>query len=263
MLSNKKSHAPLLFFMTRRMRIFMDKKKQMQIAAMRVRKFRKSLGMNQSDFADFIGVEGENGQSTVSKWEAGKQIPSTEYAAKMAIKAQVDPVYFSGLEVAREIGASNTRKYTVVGELRAGQWRESVEWSPDDQYEVALPFETGVPPYVMKAFIIRGDSMDQFYPDGSIVYVAGLIENRLAPENGDHVLVQRRDKFGMYESTLKELVVGPDGRNWLMPRSSNPEFQAPIEVGTIAEDVHEDSEEVRITGIVQAAFVKPQRKRLM
>lgn len=44
---------------------------------------------------------------------------------------------------------------------------------------------------------------------------------------GKNVVVQRTDAAGKIETTLKELVMGPDGLE-LWPRSSDPRFQEPV-----------------------------------
>ena len=41
---------------------------------------RSSLGMNQSEFSNLLGVE----RSTISKWETGKSLPRAELLPKIA-----------------------------------------------------------------------------------------------------------------------------------------------------------------------------------
>jgi len=229
---------------------------QKKIAAKRIRDLRNSLNMNQAEFADFIGVEGENGQSTVSKWESAKQLPGSQYTAKMAAKTSQDPVYFSGLDAIDSTNRLRPRMCRLMGELQAGAWREAIQFDYDDQRDVEFPAMIQIPPYAMEAYIVRGDSMNDFYPDGSIVYVAGVLANALSPLDGDHVLVQRMDNNGLFEATLKELVIMEDGSKWLWPRSSNPEFQLPLKVN--GHDAREY--DVQITGVVQCAFVTPRRR---
>jgi SOS-response transcriptional repressor LexA len=245
----------LIFFGGMLIRLSMTGEDQKKIAARRVQELRKSLGMTQGQFADFIGVDGENGQSTVSKWESAKQLPGAEYTAKMASRTNRNPLYFSGLDIVEPFQSRSSRTCPLMGEIQAGVWREAIEFHPEEQRLVEFPSED-MPPFTMQAFLVRGDSMDRIYPAGAIVYVAGVIENALTPGDGDIVLVQRMDGHGRFEATLKELVIRDDGSKWLWPRSTNPEFQAPISVGQRdAEDY-----DVQITGIVQGAFI-PARRR--
>lgn len=141
------------------------------------------------------------------------------------------------------------RRIRVVGELRAGDWREAIEFAPDDQFDVSAPMHPGLPDIPLRGFIVRGPSMNRLYPDGTLVFVAATIANGITPKNGQRVLVQRMDKRGLVEATLKELVVNEDGSKWLWPRSTDPQHQAPILYGKTGE------EEVTITGIVMASFV--------
>lgn len=211
--------------------------------------------MNQAQFAEFIGVTGENGQSTVSKWESGKQLPGSEYTAKLAQKSGMSSVYFSGLTPISTT-ESNSRSYPLIGEIQAGNWREAYSLEEQDDVEyVSLPHAMGARPYKMKAFLVRGSSMDLLYPDGSIVFIAGIWENHINPVDGDVVAIQRENEMGLIEASLKELVVDESGRKWLWPRSSDPEHQSPLSIN----DGRNLSTDVRILGIVEAAIVKPRR----
>lgn len=146
--------------------------------------------------------------------------------------------------------AVSLRTYPVVGELAAGVWRESIEWDPDDQYEVPAPvMAPGMPNVPLRGYVVRGNSMNRIYPDGTLVFVAATIANGIAPKNGNRVLVSRRNRDGLYEATLKEYVVDDSGGKWLWPRSYDPEFQAPIPYRNTA------AEEVTITGVVMASFI--------
>ena len=101
--------------------------------------------------------------------------------------------------------------------------------------------------------VVRGDSMDQIYPDKSVVYIAPI--SNVKVRNGDVVMVIRRDVAGQREATLKEYVA-EGGAVWLWPRSSNPQFQAPIDYLNSA---NAEIEEVRIVGVVMAALTLARR----
>lgn len=233
----------------------MDENEQKKNAAERVKALRKELGLGQIEFAEYLGM-GAEGQPTVSKWERGKQIPGAEYSAKLAQKSGKSPLYFSGLDPIDEDGELEGRKFPLVGDIQAGAWKEALEREPEDRELVMLPSAIDVPPYVMKAFVVRGSSMDKIYPDGSVVFVASLYQNRISPVDGDIVMVQRQDKHGLYEATLKELVVDENGRSWLWPRSFDPEHQSPLSI----HDGRDTSTDVTIIGIVQAGITVPRRR---
>lgn len=222
-----------------------------KLAAGRIRELRESLGLNKIEFAHFIGLP--NGQSQVSRWEDGIGAPSAKNAALIAAKGNGDPSYYQGVASARQPqpDSPNARTIHVVGELEAGVWRESDEWDDDRRYNFSIPEWVGMPTYDMQAFIVRGASMDKVHPDGSVVFVANIFTNRIIPKDGDIVLVRRhRDSDGMTEASLKQLAISRDGTRWLWPRSSDPEFQAPLPL------VGGNGERIEITGVVQSAFNK-------
>ncbi|MCG7507099.1 helix-turn-helix domain-containing protein [Mesorhizobium retamae] len=216
--------------------------------ARKIRDLRVKLGLSQGGLAQRIGVD----QSTVSKYERAELNPKAEPAQKLADLAGVTIGEWLGIEPVsnKDVRAKTAR---VVGELQAGVWREAVEWEYDDQYDAPVLLDPALPNYPLKGYVVKGTSMNRHYPDGSIVYAAATIANGLYPMNGDHVLVSRRNKSGLFEATLKEYVVEPDGSKWLWPRSSDPEHQTPIQFGS-------DSEEVTVTGIVFSSFVRRPRR---
>lgn len=234
----------------------MNEEEQKKIAAERIRNLRKQLGLKQVEFAEYLGL-GPEGQSTVSKWEGAKQLPGAENSAKLAQRSGKSSVYFSGLEPISELGETGGRVFPLVGDIQAGTWKEAIEFAADDRELVQLPASIEVPPFIMKAFTVRGTSMDKEYPDGSVVFVADLFSNRITPLDGDIVMVQRQDKHGLYEATLKELVIDENGKKWLWPRSNDPEHQSPLSI----DDGRDLSTDVVILGIVQAAIVVPRRRR--
>jgi len=65
---------------------------------------------------------------------------------------------------------------------------------------------------------------------------------------GDHVVVRVR-KGAMAETTLKEVVVAPDGVE-LWPRSTDPAYQTPIKL----KNVRDADEGPEIIGVVVGAF---------
>lgn len=119
---------------------------------------------------------------------------------------------------------SPTALLTVRGTVEAGSWREVV--LTDLEYEA----ETLVAPRSVVdsgAFALRvvGPSMDMLYPDGSYVVVQPWHGGPLP--YGKRVVVER-NRDGLVETTVKELVRGADGEPELWPRSFHPAHQSPI-----------------------------------
>lgn len=222
-----------------------------KLVSERVRKLRTDLGLNQTEFARFIGIP--NGQSQVSRWERGEGAPDSRNAALLAAKGNGDPLYYQGLEPIDPHGASHVAMDTVriVGEVQAGEWRESIEWPEDDQYEFPIAAGFDLPKYNMKGFVVRGESMNRVYPDGSFVFVADLMTNPIEPRHGDIVLVDRRNKRGEHEASLKRMQVQPTGEVWLCPESTSLHHQQPL---SLQRD-KDESFDVRISGVVVFEFV--------
>jgi len=142
---------------------------------------------------------------------------------------------------------------TVVGEVAAGVFRESLELPPEDQFQIyALldPRFRGMPHFGLR---VRGPSMNQLYPEGSFVVCVPLIHlgEGFMPKSGNRVVVERRNKLGEVEATIKEMVYDKDGQPWLWPRSDHPEFQTPWPLPT-GNNGHglDDHEDIRISALV-------------
>jgi transcriptional regulator with XRE-family HTH domain len=213
----------------------------------KIRRLRKELGLNQAELAEKVGVS-TDGQSVVSKWERGLNEPNTERKIKLARLAGKSVEQFLEIEPVTPRN-SVSRTMLVVGDIQAGVWRESVEWDHDEQYEVPITLPAGYPDFLIRGYIVRGNSMNKLYPAGTLISIAGTVENRLKPKNGNKVLVHRRNRDGMIEATLKEYVVDEKGGVWLWPRSTDPEHQQPIS--------YKDPgvEEVVVVGIVTGAYI--------
>lgn len=137
----------------------------------------------------------------------------------------------------------------VMGHVEASDFREAVEWPDYDHYSVLLPPSKKFPRAPRYGLEVRGDSMNLHYPAGTILICVSIHEIDYDPVDGDKVIVQRRNRFGMYEATCKEFVVDGDTK-FLSPKSTNPRHQTPIELtgGDGAED------DVQITGLVIGAY---------
>lgn len=215
------------------------------ISAQFIRETRQSLGMTQVEFAEKIGAS----QGRLSKWEKGQDSPSTKYALQILTLAQQNALMKERL-VPLGAGEAVPVPFLVVGEVQAGAWMESIEWGHDEQKQVFVTPPPGLEGVDVRGFEVRGTSMNSVYPDGALVFVQATISNGVSPKSGQHVLVSRRNKTGLYEATLKEYVVDDEGKHWLWPRSSDPKYQAPVPYDD------GNSEDVTITGIVRFSVLR-------
>lgn len=139
-------------------------------------------------------------------------------------------------------------EYQLTGKVAAGEWTEGFEITEDEQIMLPLP-----PPTIkgIKRFLLltEGLSMDLVYPPGTVLDCWSIFDLQMPPENGDDVIVERRRADGMREFTVKRFHRDADGRNWLMPQSSRPDFQTPIEIGEPSYEENTDA------GVQVIAFV--------
>ncbi len=116
----------------------------------------------------------------------------------------------------------------VRGAVQAGVWRESIEWPHTDWQNLTVPRDGRFAYAERFGLVVRGESMNRLYPDGTIVIVVRFADLGRAPRPGERVVVLRRSTTGEYEATLKDYELDAKGRHVLWPRSTEPEFQEPI-----------------------------------
>lgn len=202
---------------------------------------RKQAGMTQAELAKNVGVH----QATVSKWEQGDDMPGGDMLSTLAALFGVHANEITGIGLDTKAPAG--RRVQVIGEIAAGAWAETHELS--ETFYANVP---GLPSRFdkvkLQGFVVKGDSMNKVYPDGSIVYVAPLNAVATWPKSGQVVMVMHH-RHGQTEATLKEYVENEHGK-LLWPRSTHPDHQKPLAIGAMGPD-----EEVLITGVVVAALV--------
>lgn len=151
----------------------------------------------------------------------------------------------------REVVPASIIPFYIVGAVEAGAWREAIElpqeeWEPV-QFE-ARPEYQGARRFGLR---VRGQSMNEHYPPGSILDCVNLIDIRRQPQHGDHVVVYRRGPSDLIEATVKELVI--DGDRWeLWPRSSHPAFATPLVLEQAPSD--DENEDVRVVALVIGSY---------
>ena len=224
----------------------------MPALSQKIRQVRKRMRLNQTDFANLIGVT----QPTISRWEddSSQTTPDFEFLAKISRHAGEDLIKFALDEDDHPYVQSDLNMTVpVVGALQAGAFIEAATWAPEQQFTIQVPTPKNWPGYTAEGFVVKGTSMNRLFPEDSVVFAIPTIANQLEPSNGDKVIVQRKDKEGLVEVTLKEFVIDRAGRRWLWPRSDDPEWQQPLLL-VPPQDEDEEAEAV-VTGIVIGAYV--------
>lgn len=218
----------------------------MSLLAGRIKALRKSASLTQTEFAEAIGVS----QGTVSRWEKGVD-PDFEHLQKLADFADEPVDLFASPEARFPEGF---QRIAVVGEVQAGEWREALEWD-ESRHELLFMHEDerfkGIPRFALK---VAGPSMNQIYPEGSLVVCVRFMELDRDPQDGEKVIVYQRDKQGLFEATIKQYVEDESGQIYLWPRSNHPDYQAPVKF--TRPDETEDGDDVKIHALVVASIRK-------
>lgn len=132
----------------------------------------------------------------------------------------------------------------VAGKVQAGHFVEAVEWESSEWFAIDVPVPSRFRSRA-KALQVAGESMNLEYKDGAIVIWVDMLDFR-PPQEGDHVVVYAFDHHDLIEATVKELRHDENGKRWLWPRSTRPEFQTPI----CMEELPAHIRDVEIKGIV-------------
>lgn len=138
----------------------------------------------------------------------------------------------------------------IIGAVQAGVWQDSVEWPPSEHYTLPMLIPTGFQGLTIRGLEVRGPSMDEIYPHGSVVVCAPFIELGRPPRSGERVVAIRTRAMGESEATIKEYRIDKDGKQRLWPRSTHPDFQAPIAIDA----PRDEGEDLSITFLVIGSY---------
>lgn len=216
-------------------------------AAERLRAAREKAGYNSAKAAaEAMGVS----VATYVQHENGTRGYPAPRAQRYARFFRTTPEW---LLYGRELGERTTPAelrpwIPIQGAVAAGVWRERLEFDETEWERFTGAPHIEAPLSHRFGLRVEGDSMDLLYPPGTIVEcVRYWGEHEI--DNGRRVVVQRTGDDEMVETTIKEYFEDKDGVVWLVPRSSNPAFQAPFRC-----DVPEPGvTDVRIIAIVVAS----------
>lgn len=201
--------------------------------ANQIRKIRELAGKTQADAAAVLDITTEN----YNRLENGKTQITLSKLEKLAEFFHRQPA---------ELIAShgNVRTVRVRQHVQAGEWAESLLWEEDACYDVIVPNDPEFQNVMLYGAETRGPSMNKRYTEGAAVIYTDIIETGESPVPGRRYIVERERSDGLREATVKTLFQDDDGKFWLLPESTDPRHQSPIDLSGGDGDI------VRIVGRV-------------
>lgn len=194
----------------------------------RIAKCLDQAGLSETAACEAAGV----GVNTIRHIRKRGHSPKIENLRKLALTLGVPATYFLEAAAVGDEGditgqLTNLQTIFVKGAVQAGVWTEAVEWPPIDWFPVYTPVNIKYPEAEKFGLVVRGDSMNKVYPDGSIVIAVRFSDIASMPKPGQRVVVVQRSVNG-FEATVKRFDTDPSGRVILWPESYSPEYQQPL-----------------------------------
>lgn len=223
--------------------------------ARRLREARKMAGFTSAaDAADAFGWK----VAGYRHHENGTRGFGLDAAKKYGRAFRVKPAWLLLMDGVADIPLAVSRsedRLIVQGAVEAGVWREPADVTLRMELEIPAP----VPDRERFGLVVQGQSMNLHYEPGTILDCISIFKDGVPPQTGDHVIVERIKPDGLRETTVKEFVER-NGENFLVPKSTRPEFQE-MAIGTPNLDIVDDIE-VRVIGFVVSA-IAPRAINLM
>jgi transcriptional regulator with XRE-family HTH domain len=182
----------------------------------RIRELNKERGWDYDLLAEKVGSH----PKTIGALARGDAEMTLTWMKRLARAFNVNAT-----EIIERPASAHLRSVLISGTVQAGAWADNHTFEPQDRTSIAVhndPELRGLDLYALK---IEGESMNKFYPAGSIVVLT-----RLAQRPGEIQIGKRyhvvRTRGDLIEETIKTLVRASNGEYWLQPESDSPEFAA-------------------------------------
>lgn len=185
----------------------------------RIKELREKAGFSQYKLADLVGTTA----ATIQRIETGKRPLSEKWARAIA-----DALGLQVAEIFGNILPANPIGIQVIGEVAAGVWKEHEQVDEQKYPPVPIAFDPRYQPETQFALYVRGESMNLTIGNGEFAICVQWREIGRGPRDGDLVVVERR-RDGLVESTIKRVMIKAQ-KLFLMPESSDPKWQTPLEL---------------------------------
>ena len=183
-----------------------------------IRQLREKLGMTATELALLSGVS----VSQISKFELQKRKVTLDVAEKLA-----RPLKSTRSEVAGN-QLSGTMTIVVSCNVMAGSWLSSLEWEPEDRYEVTVPETHRYPGVERHASEVLGHAMNRVYPDGSVVVWVKYEDTDEPLNTGSHYIIVRKNNDGLLEQSVRSFTKDHLGNEYFVSETTEKGLEESI-----------------------------------
>lgn len=184
------------------------------------------LNKSKADFARALGLP----QSRVSELVSDRRTLKVEELPTVAKFLEISVGEIVSLLTGIDRSINRGTSIEIRGVVQAGHWLKDAFWPESEWKMVRLPVPDSYTEFRLFALEIAGNSMNEFYGPGTLLQCVSIFELSREPKTGEHVIVERRNEAGDVEVTCKEYQDDGAGQRWLIPRSSDPEHQIPLQM---------------------------------
>lgn len=194
-------------------------------------------GKQRSELAELLDI----GAPRITDIINGERNIKAEEIPRIARYFDVDPLVLLDV-IAGEadpilLHEGSNKTAPLIGYVEAGVYGEATEIPYDDQTHHHIP--TAVQGFEnVFALEVRGESMNQVFPHGSILFCVKPKDDAQQRElvyHGQYVIVRRHGAHG-FESTVKQIEITPTGETWAWPRSDDNRFKTPWQIHWPSDD---------------------------
>lgn len=191
--------------------------------------------MKKRALAEASGVD----YDSLLKYLAGKvENPRGDILARLAAAVGTTEAQLRGIVTNSltplEGKAAKLSSVKVTGYVKAGIWQDVRVEGPSD---MDVPSMGGYPADVQIAYIVDGESLNKVARDGDVLVCLDLIASGVSIRDNDLVIVEMKRHDGEFVDRSAKRVRRTRSGFELWPESDHPDFQEPLVLNEVAEDV--------------------------
>jgi len=201
----------------------------------RLEHLRVAKRMKKRALAEASGVD----YDSLLKYLAGKvENPRGDILARLAAAVGTTEAQLRGIVTNSltplEGKAAKLSSVKVTGYVKAGIWQDVRVEGPSD---MDVPSMGGYPADVQIAYIVDGESLNKVARDGDVLVCLDLIASGVSIRDNDLVIVEMKRHDGEFVDRSAKRVRRTRSGFELWPESDHPDFQEPLVLNEVAEDV--------------------------